>query len=131
MSSNNKIKELKLRERLIDKYTKEYEEVDKEFIDKMIDIYFEQYRQLDELLSAYSPRQFHYFVHEKTGVVRIIAPKDPDFMETQYLPGDDTPMVLATFDRVRSQYPSQIEHILTHPRVHRAPEGPGRKIDEL
>ena len=129
MASNNKIEDLNIRESLIDKYTREYEEIDKEIVEKIIDLHFEQYNQIDELLSTYSPRKFHYFVHEKTGVVRILAPKDPERMKTQYLPGDDTPMVLATFDRVRSQYPSQIEHILTHPRAHRAPEGPGRKTD--
>ena len=129
MASNDEIDDLKLRKRLINKYSEEYEEIDKEIVEKIIDLHFDMYNRLDELLSTYSPRKFHYFVHEKKGVVRILAPKDPEFMKTQYLPGDDTPMVLTTFDHVRSQYPSQIEHILTHPRAHRATERPGRKTD--
>ena len=129
MASNDEIRDLKVRQNLADQFFDKYKDVDRRIIEEIIDLNFDLYDQLDELISTYSPRKFHYFVHEKKGVVRVLSPKDPEFMKTQYLPGDDTPMVPETFDYVKWRYPSQIEYILSHPRAHRAPEGPGRKTD--
>lgn len=121
MAPNDENDDSKLRQSLIDQYSEEYKELDKEIVEKVIDYHFDLYDLLDDILSVYSPRKFHYFVHEKKGIVRALAPTDPDCRKTQYLPGDDTPMVLTTFDHVISQYPSQIAYILNHPRAHRAP----------
>ncbi len=86
-----------------------------------------RYEVMSNWLSNYPPDQLCYFVHEKTGRVRVMTPDDPDASKIQYLPDDVTPMLPVSFDYVRQHYPSVAGPILAHPRARRAPTGPKRK----
>lgn len=92
-------------------------EIDKEEAIKMLDDAAYDYYLFKELLSRNLPENLCYFVHQKTGEVRIMEPHDPEVSRTQYVSHDETPMALVSFEHFTQHYPRTASMILTHPSL--------------